>query len=189
MKNVAIFAFGAAVGSFVTWRLLSTRYYNMLEEEIEACEKYHRERLEPTISNEKCAYTEEEAKDALESLKEEYPNLVNGLGYTIDIEEDGEVYLSPPSKDDIIKPYVITPEEAGDEGYVIKTWSYYLDGAVTDEDDMVVVNYDLIVGDAIEKFNQYEEHGAVYVRNDNTECDYEILLINKKYSDTYEGVN
>jgi hypothetical protein len=101
-----------------------------------------------------------------------YTNYSNGAEYV-----EREV-------DDVIKPYVISPDEFGEiDGYAEITLTYYADGYLTDDQDELVEDVDGTVGyKSLEHFGDYEDD-AVHVRNDNLKADYEILLDVRDYAD------
>lgn len=71
---------------------------------------------------------------------------------------------------------VISPVELGDSDYETITLKYYDDDILTDERDEIIEDPVGIVGDDFKKhFGEYEDD-CVYVRNDNLDVDYEILL-------------
>ena len=90
------------------------------------------------------------------------------------------------SDDENMKPFVIAPEDFGELGYDTKTWKYYKDFVLTDEEGDVVLDPENIIGDALSHFGAYEDD-AVYVRNMDVECDYEILKDERTFSATYGG--
>ena len=87
------------------------------------------------------------------------------------------------------KPYVIRPEEFGEEDYETVSLTYYEDGVLTDEYDEPVEDIDDTVGaDFFTHFGEYEDD-SVFVRNDEQEIDYEILKDTRKYSDVKNRVS
>ena len=80
-------------------------------------------------------------------------------------------------------PYVISPDEYDENDYETETLYYYPDGVLTDTYDNVIVDIEETVGKkSLTCFGEYEED-SVFVRNDDLETDYEILL----QPDNYEG--
>lgn len=171
MNKVLIFVLGAAAGSLVTWKILEDKYNKIIEEEVEAVEEYYREReeIKGHIIVQK---TEEQVKEE-KKIKEQYENTVEELGYTVETEVLEEQ----------VEPYVIAPEEFGEAyGHETKSFTYYADGILTDEVGEIISDPDVIIGDGLEHFGEYEDD-SVYVRNENTECDYEILKHEKAFSE------
>ena len=85
---------------------------------------------------------------------------------------------------DIDVPYVIAPEEFGElDDYETETLTYYKDKVLADDWDNRIENVDDLVGEeSLTHFGEYEED-SVYVRNDTTKTDYEILLDERNFSD------
>lgn len=176
MNRVFIFLLGAAAGSLVTWKLIDEKYKRLADEEIAEVVEYYKSKeeakkrvLECKSSTEKVepkwAIKSEEQLEEEKKVKEEYKNNVVDLGYTVELE---------PTQD-YITPYTIAPEELGEVyGYPTKTWTYYADGVLTNEVGEIVVDPDIIIADALEHFDDYEDD-SVCVRNDNLECDIRII--------------
>lgn len=181
MKNVLIFVLGAGVGSLVTWKLVEVKYKKLADEEIKSVVDRFKQREEekntPVKGEENTVEETEEKIEFTEEEKAEYKEQVKNLGYSNDVEVPEEHAA----------PYVIAPEEYG-EGYETRSWTLYADGIITDEDDMIVDDPEIYIGDALSHFGEYEDN-AVYVRNEKEEYDYEILRHIKPYSEIYKGVN
>ena len=82
------------------------------------------------------------------------------------------------------KPYIIPPEEFDQNpDYEKITLTMYSDGVLTDEYDEVIEDVDDTVGkDSLNHFGEYEDD-CVYVRDERTDRDYEILRDNRPYSE------
>lgn len=185
LKNLFIFAVGAAAGAVTTWKLLNDKYEKLYHEEVEAYKEYHKEKSDK-------ATTEPKPEPEPEVKKEEYIHkvdqdpIMNKLRDTIERAEYTD-YSTTKAKNESeekdIRPYVIRPEELGDQiGYDVIELTYYADGVVAEEDD-VMDDVDEVIGiDSLGHFGQFEED-AVCVRNDRLKCDYQILLDERKYSD------
>lgn len=171
MSNVIALTIGAAAGSVVTWLLLKDKYEKQAQDEIaemrefytSKAKKFEPERFEPKT------FTPEAEVSSI--IKE------NGYGYPEEKGGEKEVY-----NDD--KPYVIPPEEFGNEdGYETISLTYYADGVLADDSDEPIDDVDDIVGkDSLTHFGEYEDD-SVFVRNDIYRCDYEILLDTRRYAD------
>lgn len=90
---------------------------------------------------------------------------------------------------DISKPYIITEEEFSDSVYDAYTLFYYSDGVLADDDDNVILNMTSVIGEeAKEAINDPEGFGdCLYVRNDETQCDYEILRDEREFNKIKNG--
>lgn len=79
--------------------------------------------------------------------------------------------------------YILTPEEFESSDNDAQTLFYYRDGILTDDDYNIIKNPEELIGpDALNRFGAYHVD-AVYVRNEKTKKDYEILLDNHAYLD------
>lgn len=186
--NVATFVIGAAVGSFVTWKYVTTKYEQRIQAEIDSVKEAFAAQTRPEIADEIDAEDEDEAdpseppaptpmRPSEKPSLSEYAKILNETGYT---GEKGGSVVQP------IKPYVIPPEEFGDEhDYTLVELRYFADKVLTDswynviEDDEAD---DMIGLESLNEFGRYEED-SVHVRNDLKKTDYEVLLDIRKYSD------
>lgn len=67
-------------------------------------------------------------------------------------------------------------------------FTLYSDGVLVDERNNIVTDRENNVGiEAVERFNEYERDGAVYVRNYQTKSDFEILRDLRPYSEAVAG--
>ena len=79
IKNLFIFAVGAAIGSAVTLKLVKSKFEKIAQEEIDSVKEVfskHRDGNKPLDSDEEISNKEEEAD------LEEYQNVVRNLNYT-----------------------------------------------------------------------------------------------------------
>ena len=167
-----MFAAGAGVGSVATWQLLKKKYERIVDDEISSFKDQYRKKYnEPTVD------TDEDAKatyEPTEEEKEEYAEIIEAGNYmTYSVDEE------PPKL-----PYVIAPDEFGDnDEYEQTTYTYYADGILADEDDRIVDDVEGTVGfESLTHFGEYEDD-AVHVRNERLKIDFEILLDEELYSD------
>ena len=180
-KLSIIFAFslGAAVGSAVSWGILKRRYEQITREEIADVKAHYSSKK---IKSEEETSPESDVKE--EPSMREYAAKLSEQGYTnySDIKEEKKV--DEPMKKD--GPYVISPDEFDEiEEYDKKTLIYYADGVLTNEEDEIMEDddvEDIIGSNALNTFGEYEDD-SVHVRNDQLECDYEILKDQRRYSD------
>jgi len=191
MNKVIPFVLGAAAGSIATWLAVKQYYKRIADEEIESVVQRFKDRqvttaglsiVEP-IEEVECEttvaeYTQEE--------KDEYEKLLEDNGYSANPGDENYAVFMDFSDDENMKPFVIAPEDFGELGYDTKTWKYYKDFVLTDEEGDVVLDPENIIGDALSHFGAYEDD-AVYVRNMDVECDYEILKDERTFSATYGG--
>lgn len=194
MKNLLCFVTGAAIGSLVTWKLIEKKYKDLADEEIES--------VIETFKNRKPRITKDEVKETVEKVinkwkdpKETVEDIVTAERYSIEneeeIDEDDEsnYTIDVNNDDEVVTPYVITPEEFGEYNeYGTKTLTYYADNVLTDEIDNPITSEEMItmIGpDALDHFGEYEDD-SVYIRDEMNEMDYEILKSEKKFSEIPE---
>ena len=168
--NVFIFAAGAGIGSAVTWKLVKSKYEQIAQEEIDSVKETFKKRLEsiesPDVNTE---------KDQDES---ELQEVVTELGYSVETENKGGQEMA--------KPYVISPEDFDELDYDVVSLTYYADGYLADDMDELITDVDGLIGlESLNTFGQYEDD-SVFVRNDELQTDYEILLDMRNYKDVVD---
>ena len=180
-----MFVLGATVGSVVTWKYVKKKYEQIAQMEIDSVKEIFSGRE----ANADIEITATEPQTAKVVKPKEKPNITE---YAAIIEREGYTNYSdavtgfekeePETMD--IKPYIISPEEFGEfEDYERISLSYYSDQVLADEDDEKVEDADNVVGlDSLTHFGEFEDD-SVFVRNDKLKCDYEILLVQRTYSD------
>lgn len=164
---VLAFTLGAAAGSFVTWKIVKTKYEEIARQEVEEVRAVY----------EKKKKAEQEEK----KTKKEYDELINKYAPV----PEAFTTEGKEGPNEMDEPYVISPAEFGDQdGYETESLTYYADGVLTDEYDEPIEDIDEMVGvESLDHFGEYEDD-SVFVRNDNRRTDYEILLDTRRYSDT-----
>ena len=182
LNNFLMLAIGAAIGSVVTWKFLKDKYELIAKEEIESVKAEYSlwkdEEDEKRISEdlELNEDDEENASGVPSSLAAEYAKIIKENGYENEEKEDD---------DEVSKPVVISPEDLYDVDYPVVTLIYYADGVLTDDNDNIIEDIDDIVGEeSLNTFGEYEDD-TVYVRNDRTKCNYEILRDYDRFEDKY----
>lgn len=202
--GIISFAAGAAIGSVATWMLVKNKYEQIAQEEIEEAREVYMNAIRKTEEvddeHEESAPVNEAPKVA--ELKS-YNDVVKESGYinygniteaeveemvkekTKEIVEECNDILKKTEDKVNNKPYVIHPDEFGDE-YNVVTLVCYNDKVVTTYDTGEVLTdeeVDKLVGlDSLTRFGEYEED-SVFVRNDSIKVDYEILRDEENYSD------
>ena len=195
MKNLLCFVAGAAIGSVVTWKLIEKKYKDLADEEIESVIETFKNR-KPRITKDNVKETVEKVINKYKEPKEIVEDIVTAERYSIEneeeIDEDDESNYTvnvDNNDDEVITPYVITPEEFGEYNeYGTKTLTYYADNVLTDEIDNPITSEEMItmIGpDALDHFGEYEDD-SVYIRDEMNEMDYEILKSEKKFSEIPE---
>lgn len=196
LSKIIVFTAGAAVGSVVTWKIVKTKYEQLAREEIESVKEIYSTKMcdhGSVAEKETCEESEDAEEEDLSyddetkpfpsrSEREAYNRLVKDSGYKpnqTDTNKDEE-------DDDMDKPYVISPEEFGENGYETVSLTYYEgDGVLTDDvdkpfDEDEIEEY--VVPDFVEHFGEYEDD-SVFVRNDFMKTDFEILKDQRSYSE------
>mgnify|MGYP000416591955 FL=1 len=190
MNNRSLFSLGfiigAASGATVAWYLLKDKYETLAQEEIDSVKEVFARR-------------EQEMKDetvkrnVAEGIKDSDRTKPDLKEYAEQLKKNGYTRYSDLSADDggvsdkQTKPYVIPPEQFGDnEEHEQISLTYYADGVLADENDEVIEDVEDAVGiDSLNHFGEYEDD-SVFVRNDARKCDYEILLDQRTYSEVAE---
>lgn len=190
MSNRSLFSLGfiigAASGATVAWYLLKDKYETLAQEEIDSVKEVFARR-------------EQEMKDetvkrnVAEGIKDSDRTKPDLKEYAEQLKKNGYTRYSDLSADDggvsdkQTKPYVIPPEQFGDnEEHEQISLTYYADGVLADENDEVIEDVEDAVGiDSLNHFGEYEDD-SVFVRNDARKCDYEILFDQRTYSEVAE---
>lgn len=187
LSKVFIFAAGAAIGSFITWKAIEEKYKRIADEEIESVKEVFEHSKEMSEHSDSDDEKKEETpvKVATSNHSPEKPNIVDyaamthNLGY--DTVTDGKQKTEAVDNDG---PYTIDPNDFGmDEDYEEVSLLYHADGYLTDEDNVLVDDIETTVGfECLNTFGEYESD-AVYVQNDELKTYYEILRVDSNYSD------
>lgn len=179
------FVGGAAVGATASWLLLKTKYEQYAQEEIDSVKEIYSKKAE-TVSEPDPIEDEELEKEIEQMAKDKMEEIINKEGYTgySDIKKSS-VVKKAEVKDDVEKPYVISPDEFDElDDYNTISLTYYADKQVVDDvREVVIENVDEIIGLAnLETFGDYEDD-SVFVRNDKLKTDYEILLDERTWAE------
>lgn len=187
LKNLLIFAAGAAVGVVCTWKYVEEKYKKIADEEIESVKEVFSERHKKLDEYEKDLNVKSEVVKLAHAKPEEeekpnivdYSSIVNNLGYKKETVDSSEVTGRVIHEDG---PYVIEEENYGEfSDYDTLTLIYYADGFLADEEGNLVDDIDSVVGyTSLDIFDGTDE-SEVYVRNDISKCDYWVLRSMKYY--------
>jgi hypothetical protein len=190
LNNIIIFTAGLAVGAGTTYVLLKKKFEKQSQEEIdkymdemEEREKLNRESMDEDEHDDIPVRTvpkTEESVDDTEADEEEYDSIVKGEKY---VSYAAKKLGEKEEKNEMKKPYVISPDEFGECDYATISLWYYADGVVTNERGKIIRNAEEIIGEDIEShFGEYEDD-SVFVRNEDLEIDYEILRDERSFSE------
>ena len=190
-KSLCILTFilGAAGGSFATYKLLKKKYEEIAQEEIDSVKEMYRNSQGECMPNPEIEEQKEVAKKSMEKPDiMEYSKKINDCNYSDYSKTERNQPKEGPEEKDISDPYVISPEEFGeDDTYDRINLTYYADGVLADENDEEVENVDGTVGlDSLETFGTYEDD-SVHVKNDRLRAYYEILRDERNYEDVMAG--
>ena len=182
-----IFLTGIAVGAAISWKYAETKYKKIAEEEIESVKETFENRLKNVKRLEDVAKSvidvSEKEKQQKEVDLKEYTDIIKHAEYG----QTNQADISKDVKEGKImadRPYIISPEEFGENPYYDTiSLTYYSDKVLTDEDDIEIEDVDGLIGeDSLNHFGEYEDD-SVFVRNDELQTDYEILLDERAYYD------
>ena len=182
MRGSLFFISGAAIASFVTYKIVEKKFKKIADEEIASVKEMYERKLKnitvtkDEIDNEiRVVEVSEEGVTELTPIKvNPYGALVSDLGYSNNKKEEEDMTD--------INIEVIPPEDFGEYGYKCESLTYYADKVLAYSNDEVVTESDKIIGpNALNTFGEYEDD-SVFVRNHGMKTDFEILLDTRKYS-------
>lgn len=186
MNKLLIFLGGAAVGG-LTATIYFKRKIDSLEEEYQkiATDAYNKYISDFNIE---VGYSHGD-KDI--QIISDIPNkgYVSGIDTANDYDKYVEIVKEYNNQEeneteDNIMPYIITPEEYGDDDdYDTKVLTAFTDKVVLDEDNcMVDIGY---FGDAINKkiYSKKNKDTSIFVRDENEKVDYEIIKENISFEE------
>lgn len=196
-----IFAAGAVIGSLVTWKVIKTKYEDIAQEEIDSVkEEYTRLMVSMKKKlNDSATYkdsdgneddeSEEDTDDFDDSTMKNYNEIIKGYrssneeadnqnekkGDEKEEDNDGVSYMKAP--------YVISPDDFGSvPGYNVEPLDYFADGILADGWGVKLDIADTIGEDAVNHFGDYDDD-VVYVRNEQTELEYEVTRDPRTYAE------
>lgn len=177
IKNSLFLIAGAAIGSFITYKVVEKKYKEISDEEIASVKQmYERkmEKVEIDKNNEVQEVKDNHKKVDNTFRNNTYGSFVTDLGYSNNKEEKKEDV-------DINNIEIIPPEDFGENDYACESLTYYADNVLTFDNGEVITDVAKYIGpDALNTFGEYEDD-SVFVRNHNMTTDFEILLDSRKY--------
>ena len=190
-KSLCILTFilGAVSGSLVTYKLLKNKYEEIAQEEIDSVKEMYRNSQGECMPNPEIEEQKEVAKKSMEKPDiMEYSKKIKDCNYSDYSKTEHNKPEEGPEEKDTSDPYVISPDEFGeDDTYDRINLTYYADGVLADENDEEVENVDGTVGlNSLETFGTYEDD-SVHVKNDRLRAYYEILRDERNYEDVMAG--
>lgn len=187
LTNAFFFTIGAAAGSLVMYKVVKTKYEQIIQAEIDAFKNDYMRCMNGNsnadISNsmdeEDQGYEGEDGDDITEyqNLAKLYNNAGNDTENDGEGAGDGEVpYINGP--------YVIDPDEFanGDFDHDLYSLTYYADGVLANDwyDELDIE--ETIGEEALEHFGDHVED-VVHVRNEREKADYEVVRDCRNFAD------
>ena len=178
LSSVIIFCGGVFIGGFLTWDFFKTKYEKIADEEIASVKETFDHREPRPDKN----YKVEEALKGNDA----YINIIDSNSYRNYSNTAIETDKKGGTADmELKQPYVITPEQYEDNvDYTKVSLTWYNDEVLEDDWGNVLDPDDVIGSDALKTFGQYEKD-SVFVRDDDEQIDYEVLLDTRSYKETY----
>ena len=176
LNKVLLLAIGATVGSLITYKVVKNKYEEIIDDILKEqdCGKEIKNAEQEIKKEDLMSDDNEEVITTMESYKEK----IKELRYA------SEEYRKQEKEEEkeMLEPYVISPEEFGEmDGYETVSLTLYSDGILADDDGYVIEDVEGMVGlDYESHFGEYEDD-SVFIRNDERQTDYEILLDEGKY--------
>ena len=186
VKTVIAFAVGVAIGSLATWKFAKTKYEAIADEEIKSViEQFNSNKTDDPRDEEPIKEDETPWRATKPDIME-YAAKIKEAKYALDQFDEEKAKEGGDESMDTSKPYVISPEEFDElDDYEIRSFTYYEDGTLVDDNGFIVENIDEMVGlDSLKTFGEYEDD-SVFVRNDDLKTDFEILRDVRNYSDVH----
>lgn len=200
LSNTIIFTIGAAIGSLVTWKVVKTKYEQIAQEEIDSV-KEEFDQLNELRRKEIDAWRKiKDSRQVEESVDEpenespqiddeevvEYHKLMNKYRGSDEDEDENDEEGGEGNYEKVQfvnGPYVISPDEFGDEpSFNAQPLNYYSDGILSDDWGVELDIEETIGEDALNHFGEYADD-TVYVRNERTEIDYEVTRDPRTYEE------
>lgn len=189
LSSVIIFCGGVFIGGFLTWDFFKTKYEKIADEEIASVKETfeHREpRPDKSYKVEEALKGDDEYINVSPGVAERIIKIIDSNGYRNYSNTSIETDKKGGTADmELKQPYVITPEQYEDNvDYTKVSLTWYSDEVLEDDWGNVLDPDDVIGSDALKTFGQYEKD-SVFVRDDDEQIDYEVLLDTRSYKETY----
>lgn len=189
LSSAIIFCGGVFIGGFLTWDFFKTKYEKIADEEIASVKETfeHREpRPDKNYKVEEALKGNDEYINVSPGVAERVIKIIDSNGYRNYSNTAIETDKKGGTADmELKQPYVITPEQYEDNvDYTKVSLTWYNDEVLEDDWGNVLDPDDVIGRDALKTFGQYEKD-SVFVRDDDEQIDYEVLLDTRSYKETY----
>lgn len=194
LSKILIFTAGTAIGSVVTWKIVSDRYEATIQDEIRAIRALYENDSNDTDSEEEPDESDEED----DTGKKEYEDIVNNSGYVQNSDEEYEDIEKKPryvqysekkeekkeGDEDMHKePYVIDQDDWDDSDYEQESVYCFADGVIANEMDEEIEDAEDLVGPHAAQWLDESGQDWVYIRNDRLETDFVVLRDIRRYSE------
>ena len=189
LSSVIIFCGGVFIGGFLTWDFFKTKYEKIADEEIASVKETfeHREpRPDKNYNVEEVPKVNDTYINVSPGVAERIIQIIDSNGYRNYSNTAIETDKKGGTADmELKQPYVITPEQYEDNvDYTKVSLTWYNDEVLEDDWGNVLDPDDVIGSEALKTFGQYEKD-SVFVRDDDEQIDYEVLLDTRSYKETY----
>lgn len=189
LSSAIIFCGGVFIGGFLTWDFFKTKYKKIADEEIASVKETfeHREpRPDKNYKVEEALKVNDEYINVSPGVAERIVQIIDSNGYRNYSNTAIETDKKGGTADmELKQPYVITPEQYEDNvDYTKVSLTWYNDEVLEDDWGNILDPDDVIGSEALKTFGQYEKD-SVFVRDDDEQIDYEILLDTSSYKETY----
>ena len=191
-----MFTTGAAIGSFVTWKAIKTKYERLAQEEIDSVkEEFSRLSKIRKESNNRQNEDEDTEAGAIEWNDTDQDDLVEYSNITAqyrsssdddETDEEGDEW-SEGEVPYINGPYVISPDDfsSSPPGYSAQPLDYFADGILADGWGVKLDIEETIGEESLEHFGEYADD-LLYVRNERKEIDYEVTKDPRTYAEAVQ---
>lgn len=175
------FISGAAIGAVVAWRvtdkIVEEKYSKISQDEINSVkEKFTVPKIKLSDKNDDGPIIKVNVPPSNKPSLSEYAKKVKEYVNYSNAEANEET-----KKIKTIKPFVISPDEYGeDDEYDQQELTYYADGILADEDDEILDADEVIGKDSLNHIGDYEDD-AVHVKNEARKTYYEVLVDERSY--------
>ena len=181
IRTFIAFTVGSIIGAFAATMYIKSEYEQVVQEEIASVREVAASR-----AGRRTTYTESDT-----DVNNAYSDPSEMEHST---EEEGYYEYEKISRDanycgSVDAPHIISVEEFSEENpHFDKLTIYYYseDDTLVDENEEIITDVNVVVGgDALSYFGAWNgDPNAIYVRNEKISVDYEVINLNKSYSDT-----
>lgn len=195
LSELCIFIGGALIGSSITYLVVKNKYEKIIDEEIESVKETYEDVYGEKTKTAKLVESMDGTMNPREKNQKAYEELIRQYknDESTEDEEDEEDEEDDSDEqegdDDMVEPYVITPDEFGDTGYETICLTLYADGVIEDDEGDMWSDDDISVllgRDSLSHMGEnVDDPDVLYVRNENEEVDYEIARDVDKYFDEH----